>query len=447
MKLRFLLCFFFSIFFSIQANSTTKDSVLVYEFPIQREIGPYAWRITEKAFKTAEELDADYVLINMNTYGGMLDAADSIRSRILRSKIPVYVFINNNAASAGALISIACNKIFMVPSANIGAATVVDQKGEVLPDKYQSYMRSLMRSTAETRNRDPQIAQAMVDPRISVPGIIDSTKVLTFTAKEALKNNFCDGIVNTVPELLSKEGIENYNIVQFKESTIDKIVSFFINPFVSGILIMIIIGGLYFEIQSPGIGFPILAALIAAVLFFIPYYIEGLAAHWEIIIFIVGILLLGVELFIIPGFGVAGILGIIFVIFSLTLAMMGSLDFNINPEGPGRFFRALLIVTSFSFASLIISFLVAKKIFESRRKSFLTLSSVQSKDEGFLAVDSSLNELIGKVAITTSVLRPAGKISFGDETYDATALFGFIDKDVEVRIVKFENAQLYVEKI
>ncbi|MCB0506611.1 MAG: nodulation protein NfeD, partial [Cyclobacteriaceae bacterium] len=160
----------------------------------------------QKAFVEAEEWNADLILIDMNTYGGMVIHADSMRTKILNSKIPVWVFINNNAASAGALISIACDSIYMRKGANIGAATVVNQTGEAMPDKYQSYMRSTMRSTAEAKGRNPEIAQAMVDESIKVDGVSDSGKVLTFTAIEAMQHGFCEGMHESVKELLEANG-------------------------------------------------------------------------------------------------------------------------------------------------------------------------------------------------------------------------------------------------
>ena len=165
----------------------------VYEFKIMQEIAPPVWLTTRKAFKEARDMKADIILIHENTYGGMLDMADSLRTIILHSKIPVYVFIDNNAASAGALIAISCDKIFMRKGANIGAATVVNEKGEKLPDKYQSYMRSMMRSTAEAKGRNPEIAEAMVGAIRKVDGIADSGRVLTFTVNEAIKYHYCDG--------------------------------------------------------------------------------------------------------------------------------------------------------------------------------------------------------------------------------------------------------------
>jgi len=256
-------------------NSDTNNTFKVYKFDIKEQIAPPVWRSTQKAFEQAKEIQADLILVHMNTYGGMLDAADSIRTIILSSKIPVFVFIDNNAASAGALISIACDSIYIRPGGNIGAATVVDQSGKPLPDKYQSYMRSMMRSTAETKGRDPDIAQAMVDPRIYIEGIIDTGQVLTFTANEAIQHNFCEGIAESVEEVLELAEIGNYEIVELKLTPIDKIIGLLINPFVSGILIMLIVGGIYFELQSPGIGFPLAASVVAAMLYHVKNILKG----------------------------------------------------------------------------------------------------------------------------------------------------------------------------
>ena len=184
LRITFLLIFtvFTPSFFTLASGQTT-----VFQFDIKDEISPGVARHVQKALLTAREQQADLILIRMNTYGGLLDAADSIRTALLNTKKPVIVFIDNNAASAGALIAIACNKIYMRKGSSIGAATVVTQNAEALPDKYQSYMRSMMRSTAEARGRDPRIAEAMVDARIAIPGVNDSGKVLTLTSTKTLR--------------------------------------------------------------------------------------------------------------------------------------------------------------------------------------------------------------------------------------------------------------------
>lgn len=431
---------------SLWANNDTLSNI-IYVFDIKKEIAPPVWHQTQKALNEAQNLHARAIFIHMNTYGGMLNSADSIRTALLQSKIPVYVFIDNNAASAGALISIACDSIYMSPGANIGAATVVDQQGKVLPDKYQSYMRSMMRATAEAKGRDPQIAQAMVDPRIYVAGVSDSGQVLTFTSREAIAHNFCQAQANSIPQIIKERlGEKDYTLVRQTLKPMDKVIGFLINPMISGILIMIIVGGIYFELQSPGIGFPLGAAAVAALLYFSPLYLEGLAENWEILLFIIGVILIALEIFAIPGFGVAGISGIILLFTGLTLSMIDNIGTDFTGIALGDIASAFSIVVTSSFLALVGSFYLGKKMLTSTLFGQLALDTVQDAQQGYTSAVSAYNQLIGKTGTTHTMLRPAGKILINDELYDATAETGYIEKNQQVRVVKYHNAQLIVTK-
>lgn len=421
----------------------------VYTFDIKEEIAPPVWHVAQKAMKAARDTSADLILIHMNTYGGMVETADSIRTAILQSPIPVWVFIDNNAASAGALISIACDSIYMRPGGNMGAATVVNQTGEALPDKYQSYMRSTMRSTAEATGRDPKIAEGMVDPRISIPGVSDSGQVITFTVSEAMKYGFCEGKAESIEGVLEVAGIQNYDIIKYEMSLTDKIIRFFISPIISGLLIMIIIGGIYFELQSPGIGFPLGASIVAALLYFAPLYVEGLAANWEIIIFIVGVILIAVEVFAIPGFGVAGISGIVLVIAGLALSMVGNVGFELGSFPVSELVSALFLVVIASFVSIIGSLYLSRVLFSTTNTMFggLALAATQQKTDGYTSAVSTYSSMIGQEGKAHTVLRPSGKVNIGDEIYDATAESGFIDRGEQVKVTHYANTQLFVRKI
>jgi membrane-bound serine protease (ClpP class) len=434
---------------------------LVYQFDMKTDVGPALWRQTQKSFAEAEELKADYILIHMNTYGGMVQAADSIRTKILNTQIPVIVYVDNNAISAGALIAIAAQQIYMRQGASIGAATVVDATGTPVPDKFQSFMRAAMRATAESHgrdtlitdndtivrwHRDPQIAEAMVDPSIYIAGIIDTGKVLTLTSDEALSVGYSEGIAASIREVLQKAGIEEYRIVEYELTTMEAIIGFLINPVLQGFLIMIIIGGLYFELQTPGVGFPIGAALLAAILYFAPLYLEGIAQNWEIVLFVLGIVLLAVELFAIPGFGVAGIAGIGLMITGLTLAMIDNIVWEFEGVGAVILVRALFVVIFSSFLSLVGSIYFSRKLLDTHMFSHLILSSTQNKDEGYIGVDSLYRDLIGMTGEAATSLRPSGKVEIDFEQYDAKSLVGFIEKGQKVRVVKFEAGQVYVVK-
>ncbi len=443
----------------------TVDSIdvkQVYTYKIFREIGSTSWIHTQEAFAEAEEMNADVILLHMNTYGGQVVFADSIRTKILNSKIPVHVFIDNNAASAGALISIACDSIYMRPGANIGAATVVNQSGEKMPDKYQSYMRATIRSTAEAHGkdtivmgkdttyqwkRDPHIAEAMVDESIYIAGISDTGKILTFTTLEAIEHGFCEGQADNLDEVLEMLEIYEYEKQEFKPSFYDGLKGFLTSPVLQGILILIIMGGIYFELQTPGVGFPILAAAIAAVLYFSPLYIDGLAANWEIIIFIIGLVLIGLEVFVIPGFGVAGISGITLVVFGLTLSMLDNDWFNFEPVGFNKLLEALGIVLSGLFGSLLAIIYLSKKLLSSNTfGSKIALQTEENVDLGYIGVEASLVEMVGELGVAYTTLRPSGKVMINDETYDAVAETGFIEKDTPVKVTRFVHGQLYVIK-
>jgi len=442
-----IIAFLLSIF-QLRAQQPSAKKKFVYVFNISDEIAKPVWYKTRKALTDASILKADIILIHMNTYGGLLDMADSIRTAILNNKIPVWVFIDNNAASAGALISIACDSIYMREGANIGAATVVNQTGEQLPDKYQSYMRAMMRSTAQATGRNPDIAQAMVDPRIHVEGVNDSGQVVTFTAQEAMKHGYCNAIAENVPDVLKKAGIVNYTIHEQQLTATDKMIGFLTRPIVSGILIVIIIAGIYFEFQSPGAAFPILIAIIAALFYFAPHYLEGLAANWEILVFIAGVILLAVEIFAIPGFGVTGILGIFLMVMGLTLAMIDNTYFEFSPSATVKLAEAFFIVVIAFFISVTGSIYFTRRLFTG--KTFfgdLALVTTQQKNQGFTSADSSYTDITGKTGIAHTMLRPAGKVMIDGMLYDATALTGYIDKNETIEVVKYETAQLFVRKV
>lgn len=438
-------------------KSVAGEHKLVYKIDIRKEIDNTTRIYLSNGLKEANDLKADAVLIHMNTYGGLVDAADSMRTAILYSPIPIYVFIDNNAASAGALISVACKKIFMRKGANIGAATVVNQTGAAMPDKYQSYMRSMIRSTAEAQGkdtiingkdtlvkwkRDPLIAEAMVDERVAIPNLIDTGKVLTFTASEAVKWGYCDGIAESPDEVITKYlGYKEYELKSYTPSWFDNVKGFLMNPILQSLLILIIIGGIYFEMQTPGIGFPSAAALIAAILYFAPLYIDGLAQNWEILLFIIGLLLFAAEIFIIPGFGVAGVGGIILVVAGLTMSLLNNTDFNFEEVTHAEFGEACLTVLVGLGGGFALMIWLSNKI--GHKGIFRKVALNADLEESFSS--PNLTSLVGKEGTAFTILRPSGKVMIDGELYDGVSDSGFIERGTRVKVVHFENAQVYVE--
>ncbi|MEX1054898.1 MAG: hypothetical protein WED81_02645, partial [Rhodothermales bacterium] len=301
----------------------------VYIVPIDGMIDNVLATYIERAVGDAEAAGASLVIFHMDTFGGLVDAADKIRKTILNAEPITTAFIDKNAASAGALISYANDKIVMVPGSSIGAATVVEGVGgQAAPDKYQSYMRGLMRSTAEANGRDPRIAEAMVDESIEIEGISDSGKVLTLSASEAKRLGVADAVLSEVEEVIALAGLSDAQIVQHHASRTEKLLRFLSSPILQSILMLMMMGGLYFELQTPGVGFPGAVSVIGAALFFAPHYMMGLVESWELVLFGIGVLLLLAEILVIPGFGVAGITGLILVLGSLFAALVGNVGFD-----------------------------------------------------------------------------------------------------------------------
>ena len=443
--------------FDLQAQDSKP---VIYRINIKENIGSNTWIYLQNGLHEATEKKAHAVLLHMNTYGGGVLEADSMRSAILNFPLPVYVFIDNNAASAGALISIACDSIFMRNSASIGAATVVDgATGAAAPDKYQSYMRGTMRATAESHGktvtihegdtitkwrRDPLIAEAMVDERIIIPGFADSTQILTLTASQAIELGYCDGVAETVHEVIvSHLGQSDYLLETYNPSFYDKIKGFLTNGVVQAFLIMFIIGGIYFELQSPGLGFPTAAAITAAILYFAPLYLTGYAQNWEVLLFVLGLIFIVFEIFVVPGFGVPGILGIVFIFSALVLALVGNIRFNFEGLPPTELFRAVMIVLGGMGMGVGLIIYLSSRI---GRPGFLNHAALHADQEGFVSVSMEPLTMVGKTGAAATVLRPSGRVVVDGEYYDAISLKGFIEKGDEVVVKRFENFQLYVVK-
>lgn len=420
---------------------SASDSLTVfYRIRLDQDIDQSAQRLVTLGLEKASEADADYVLLDLNTYGGALNAADSIRSAILRYDRPVVAYVNMQAASAGALISIACDSIYMKTGSSIGAATVVDQTGKVMPDKYQSFMRGMMRSTAQATGRDPHIAESMTD----------TANVLSMTPNEAIEVGFCEGICESEHEVAQKVAGDNEFIIKNMDedmSFLDKLIQLLLNPLLQSIFMMMIIGGIFVEIRTPGIGLPLLTAVIGALLYFAPGYLGHLVSYWEILLFVAGLVLIGMEIFVIPGFGVCGITGIIAVVVSLAFAMVdnaelfhwdGTLDLQpvLMPLG--------IVIISAS-AAIFGSVWLVRKLYPTKTFDNIALRQELRSDEGFTGVVSGLEALAGEEVTVFTDMRPSGKVMTGDgRIVEAVLKYGgYASKGTVLKVVSAEQGRLY----
>ncbi|MCZ8069224.1 MAG: NfeD family protein [Bacteroidota bacterium] len=442
--MRIVLLMVGMLFFVQAFAQSGKKQVMVMD--IKDVIDPRMLRYVKLAFEHADKIKADYVIIDMDTYGGVLTDAKEIVDVVMDSKKPVWVFINSDAASAGALISIACDSIYMSPGASIGAATVVEGDGKQAPDKYQSYMRSIMRSTAEENHRDPRIAEGMVDERVVIDSVKQAGKVITFTTTEAIAHGYCEAKVESIEEILKRNKIENYELHHFKLGATEKIIAFFLNPFISGILILVILGGIYFELQTPGVGFPLFAAITALVLYLVPYYLNGLADYWEIIALFVGLLLIMAEIFVIPGFGIAGVAGITLTLVSLVLIMLNNDFFNFEFVPLGDIVQASFVAVAGLAGGFLLLIFAGPKLLESKAFQRIALNDAQNSAEGY-TVNANAQSMLNKKGVAHTVLRPSGKILLDGEVLDAFTRGEFIEKGEAVEVIGTEGVTLRVRKI
>lgn len=431
-KTLFLLLIFFTYL-----SGFAQKKVMIME--IKAGIDPVMNRYVNLALDHAEESKMDMVIIDMDTYGGAVLDADEIRMRILNYKKPIHVFINKNAGSAGSLISIACDSIYMAPGSSFGASTVVNQEGEVVPEKYQSFMRSKMRATAEAQGRTPEIAEGMVGLYLST----DSAKVIAYTPSEAMENDYCEAELTSIEAILERNNIIDYKLETYEVSRSEKIIAWFLNPVLKSLLILVILGGLYFELQTPGVGFPLAAAGAALIMYFVPDYLHGLLDNWEFVVFLLGMGLIVLEVFVIPGFGVAGISGIVLVVLSLGLSMLNNQNLDFTFVGSRELLSAfgIIMISLFGSAMMIVfgAPLLARSA--SFQKNVALSSSITEK-----ANEPNKKGLIGKEGITYTVLRPSGKIDIDGNIYDANTNGSFIDQGIAIVVLNDDGRSLKVKK-
>lgn len=416
----------------------------VFRVPVEGAIDNALARYVDRALADAEAAGAAAVVFDLDTFGGLLDAADHIRTAILDTSLPTVAYVDRNAASAGALIAYANDQIVMAPGGSMGAATAVDASGAYATEKVQSYTRGLMRATAEANGRDGRIAEAMVDERIAIPGVKEAGRLLTLTAEEALHLGVADAVAPSFDALLEEIGLPERPVEAHALSGTERALRFLGSPVVASILMLMMMGGLYFEFHAPGVGFPGLMALIGAALFFAPHYVLGLAASWEIVLFVVGLGLLLLEVFVIPGFGVAGVGGVVLVIGSLLAALLPNVGFAF-PSGTEVAHAAATLAASLLLLILSAASL-GRYLPRSARFSRLVLLPDFAAADGYTSADSDV-ALLGQTGRSLSPLRPAGAAEIGGRRVDVIAQGAFVPPDTPVEVVSVRGSRVEVRAV
>lgn len=431
-----------------EANDTTAvqapRSGVIYVVQVEGLVDNGLHRYIQRGIRQAEENEAAAIVLHMDTFGGLVDAADKIRKNLLDTDIKTFTFIDKNAASAGALIAFATDIIYMAPGSSIGAATVVDGGGTEASEKMQSYMRGLMRATAEATGRDPRIAEAMVDERIVIEGITEEGVLVTLSTSEALELGIIEGTARTLAEALESQGLDHLEVVYVQETANEMVLRFLANPIMSSMLMLMMLGGLYFELQSPGVGFPGMMASIGAILFFAPLYIMGFAEPWEIILFFVGVLFIVVEIFILPGFGIPGIIGVTLLFFSLVVSMIGNVGFSF-PEME-YMSRAIWTMAVTLILGILMLFSLGKYLPQNRMFSKLILVESTSKEKGYTSSENK-DILLGKEGVAVTALRPSGIALIDGERIDVVSQGDFVENGARVVVTNTSSSRVMVRRM
>jgi membrane-bound serine protease (ClpP class) len=395
----------------------------------------------ERSLKEAADRGAVAVILDMDTPGGRVDAAERIADAISDSEVPVYAFVNRRAFSAGALISLATNGIYMRPGSVIGAATPVDGSGTKAPEKIVSAMRSEMRALAEARDLDPAVAEAMVDEQIAIEGVVDEGKLLSLTTEEAVDLGFATA-VEDLDALLAVHGLEDAQLTPMTVNWAERVVRFLSHPVVAPFLLTLGFLGLLAEIKTPGFGVGGAAGLLALALFFGSHLIVGLAGLESVLIFAAGLVLVAVEIFIIPGFGIFGIAGIVGILVGLFMSLVGGLPTMAD------FGRAGMVLSASMLAVIVTAWSLLRNLPRSgplaRRGVFLLART--DKEAGFTSADLR-PDLVGLEGTAMTDLRPSGVGLFGDERVDVVSESEWIEEGTPIRIMSSEGYRHVVRPI
>ena len=425
----------------LPAHSSGRVMVIPIDGEIELGVAPFVERSTIEA----NDEGYDLIIYEINTHGGRLDAAIIIRDAIINSEVPTIAFINKRAISAGTLIALAANRIYMHPQSTMGAAEPVSfgigmKAGEV-SEKTISYWRTELRSTAEKGDRPGDVAEAFADKSISIEGVVEEGKLLTLTTKQALELGMADATAETIQGVLEAEEIQDARIVVSGMNAAERVSGFLTQAILSSILITVALLGIFFEIRTPGFGVPGIIALVAFALFFGSHYIVSLAGWGEIILFVFGVTMLLIEVFVIPGFGIVGTVGVISIVASLYLSLVGRF-MPANDLLSGAKVLAIAFISSFVIILVALRFLPKFTPFQR-----LVLNTTEDVTDGFRSAPGEYESLLGKEGIALTLLRPAGTANIDGEKVSVVTEGDFIEQNSRIRVTKIEGYRIVVERV
>jgi membrane-bound serine protease (ClpP class) len=415
------------------ATTAAAQESVIYRIPVNGVIELGLAPFVERSIKEAEKRGARAILLELETPGGRVDAAQRIVRALQDTKLPSYAYVNQHAYSAGAFIALATDGIYMRPGSVMGAATPVDGSGQKAPEKIVSAMRSEMRALAQLRGLDPAVAEGMVDENIEVPGIKPRGQLLTLTDKEAIRIGYASA-ARDLNDVLAQLRSPGARVVTTRVNWAENLVRFFTHPAVAPLLLSLGFLGLIVEIKVPGFGFAGAAGLVCLGLFFGSHYLVGLAGLEEFLLLLLGISLIAIEAFVLPGFGIAGIAGALAILASIFFSLVGSLSTGTD------FGMAAVILSTAILVVIVAAWALVRSLPKSGRfaRSGLMLDEATSKETGYISA-AVRDELVGTTGVALTDLRPAGAAQFGDERIDDVTDSQYISAGTPVVIIRSEG--------
>ncbi len=419
---------------------------IVYVIPIDGVIDLGLAPLTTRVLEEASRAGAAAVILEVNTLGGRVDAAVLIRDALLQARVRTVAFVHQRAISAGALISLAAETLVMAGGSTIGAATPVEvglpgAPAQPVAEKTVSYMRKEFRATAESRKRPPLLAEAMVDADVEIPGVIDKGKLLTLTTEEALQHQLADFRADTLEAVLEGLQLTGAELRRASQTWAETLVRFLTHPVMTSLLMTLGILGLIVELRTPGFGVPGAIGLLSLVLFFWGHWLVQLAGWEEVLLVGTGVLLLALEIFVIPGFGLAGLLGMTALLAGLGLGVLGA----------GATWQAMMAVLSQVVLSLLLAVVASLAVFRLLPRLPLSkrmiLETELPAEAGYVSAPERDRRWLGKDGVTISPLRPAGIAQLDGERVDVVSEGAFIEAGAPIQVIRVDGNRVVVRRL
>src|SRR5688572_1709920 len=430
---RLVVCSLLCAVVPVTASAQKPGPGSVYRVPVNGVIELGLAPFVARAIAEAERTGARAVVLDSETPGGRIDAAQQIVNALKEAKIPTYAYVNRRAFSAGAMIALATDVIYMRKGAVMSAATPVSGAGEKAPEKIVSAMRSEMRALAEARGLDPRVAEAMVDEQIGVPGVVEKGRLLTLTTAEAVKLGYAQEVTDWNALMLALRTV-GAPVTNAKVNWAEALVRFFTHPLVAPMLLSLGFLGLLIEMKTPAFGLAGVGGVVLLGLFFGSHYLVGLAGWEELMLLAGGLILIAVEMFVLPGFGIAGIAGMLAVLGSIYLSLVTHLSSEADMSQAAAILSAALLVV------IIAGWALLREIPRSGRftRSGVLHGSNLDRTAGYIS-NPIREELVGKKGVALTDLRPSGAGQFGDERLDVVSDNIWISAGTPIRIVRSEG--------